>query len=159
MVLGDDTPEEPDLGVTVTFTVGLGEGATVGVPEHATIAAVTQPERQTSASRFSRQPSLSSRRAVAAASERRQGATRRATRSLTQFHMDGWFLPFPHGRISMPLTWALSLTVVNTMVIFPVPSGVAVNCSTTALFTAPAAATMSKLVSTCCPLILTLKIR
>jgi hypothetical protein len=32
---------------------------------------------------------------------------------LTAFHLDELVLLFPHDRISMPLTWALSLTVVN----------------------------------------------
>src|ERR1019366_8715105 len=62
-------------------------------------------------------------------------------------------------RISMPLTWALSLTVVKWIVNLPELSAGTVNCSTTALSAAPAAATMSKLVSTCLPLILTLKTR
>lgn len=49
----DDSPEEPELGVTFTFAVELGEVATVLSPaEQATIAVVTQPERQASASRF-----------------------------------------------------------------------------------------------------------
>jgi hypothetical protein len=52
-VVGDDSPEGPELGVTVNFAVELGEDATVLVPaEQATIAVVTQPERQASASRF-----------------------------------------------------------------------------------------------------------
>ena len=59
----------------------------------------------------------------------------------------------------MPLTWALSLTVVNWMVILPVLSAATVNCSTTALYSAPAVARMSKLVSTCLPLMVTLKMR
>lgn len=59
----------------------------------------------------------------------------------------------------MPLTWALSLTVTKEMVIFPVLSAVAVNCSTTALYSAPAVARMSKLVSTWLPLMMTLKVR
>jgi hypothetical protein len=52
VVLGDGSREGPEVGVTVTFAVELGEDAPVLVPEHATIAVVTQPERQTSASRF-----------------------------------------------------------------------------------------------------------
>jgi hypothetical protein len=88
VVAGDDTPEEPELGVAVAFAVGLGKRATADVPEHATIPAVTQPERKASASRFGRQPSFSSRRAAAAPGERRQGVTRRATtRSLMSFHI------------------------------------------------------------------------
>ncbi len=59
----------------------------------------------------------------------------------------------------MPLTWALSLTVMNWIVIFPLLSALAVNCSATALYSTPAVARMSKLVSTCCPLTLTLKMR
>ena len=60
---------------------------------------------------------------------------------------------------SMPLTWALSVTVVNWIVMFPPLAAVALNCSTTALYSAPVVATISKLVSTCWPLILTLKTR
>ena len=59
----------------------------------------------------------------------------------------------------MPLTWALSLTVVNWMVNVPLVGATAVNCSTTALYSPPAVAKMSKLVSTCVPSMETLKIR
>ena len=59
----------------------------------------------------------------------------------------------------MPLTWALSLTVTNWMVIAPLLGATAVNCSTTALYSPPAVAKMSKLVSTCVPLMRTLKMR
>ena len=48
----------------------------------------------------------------------------------------------------MPLTWALSLTVTNWMVIVPVLLAVAVNGSITAMYSPPAVAKMSKLVRT-----------
>ena len=59
----------------------------------------------------------------------------------------------------MPLTWALSLTVVNWMVNVPLVGATAVNCSTTALYSPPAVAKMSKLDSTCVPSMETLKVR
>ena len=68
-------------------------------------------------------------------------------------------LPSYAGVTSMPLTWALSLTVTNWMVIAPALLAVAVNDSATALYSPPAVAKMSKLVSTWVPLIRTLKVR
>src|SRR6266702_5138091 len=65
----------------------------------------------------------------------------------------------PYDSISMPLIWALSLTVTNCRLILPALSAGVVNCSTTALLAAPAVASMSKLVRTCCPLMMTLKVR
>src|SRR6266568_8049621 len=65
----------------------------------------------------------------------------------------------PYDNISMPLTWALSLTVLNCRVILPLASAGMANCSTTALFAAPAVASISKLVRTCCPLMMTLNVR
>ena len=65
----------------------------------------------------------------------------------------------PLGVISMPLTWALSLTVTNWMVTAPALLAVAVNDSATALNSPPAVAKMSKLVSTWVPLMRTLKVR
>ena len=59
----------------------------------------------------------------------------------------------------MPLTWALSLTVTNWMVIVPVLLAVAVNDSATALYSPPAVAKMSKLVRTWLLLMRTLKVR
>ena len=59
----------------------------------------------------------------------------------------------------MPLTWALSLTVTNWMVIAPALLAVAVNDSAAALNSPPAVAKMSKLVRTCVPLMRTLKVR
>src|SRR5580698_6877765 len=70
-----------------------------------------------------------------------------------------WLSAAHPGRISMPLTWALSLTVTNWMVIVPVLDAVAVNGSITAMYSPPAAAKMSKSVSTWVPLISTLKVR
>src|SRR5260370_6496190 len=67
--------------------------------------------------------------------------------------------PPPGPRTSMPLIRALSVTVVKTRLIWPLALAVAVNCSITALFIAPAVAKMSKLVSTCVPLLDTLKMR
>ncbi len=58
----------------------------------------------------------------------------------------------------MPLTWALSLTDTNWMVTAPALLAVAVNDSATALNSPPAVAKMSKLVSTCVPLMRTLKV-
>ncbi len=54
----------------------------------------------------------------------------------------------PAGMISIPLIWALSLTVTNWMVMVPVLVAVAVNGSITAMYSPPAVAKMSKLVST-----------
>ena len=68
-------------------------------------------------------------------------------------------VPPPAGEISMPLTWALSLTVTNWMVIVPLLLAVAVNGSSTALNSPPAVAKMSKLVSTWLLLMRTLKVR
>ena len=60
---------------------------------------------------------------------------------------------------SMALTFALSFTVVKAIVILPLASAVALNDWTFALFAPPAVAKMSKLLSTCWPLMLTLKRR
>ena len=68
-------------------------------------------------------------------------------------------VPPPAGETSMPLTWALSLTVTNWMVIAPALLAVAVNDSATPLNSPPAVAKMSKLVSTWVPLMRTLKVR
>src|SRR3984885_6153683 len=68
-------------------------------------------------------------------------------------------VPPPAGEISMPLTWALSLTVTNWMEIVPLLLAVAVNGSSTALNSPPAVAKMSKLVRTWLPLMRTLKVR
>src|SRR5580700_6409934 len=54
----------------------------------------------------------------------------------------------PLGKTSMPLTWALSLTVTNWMVTVPVLLAVAVNGSITPMYSPPAVAKMSKLVRT-----------
>src|SRR5215470_1096425 len=61
--------------------------------------------------------------------------------------------------ISIPLTRELSFTVVNWITYWPLALAFAVNCSMIALFLAPAAAKISKLLNTCVPLMLTLKIR
>src|SRR5260370_32836940 len=61
--------------------------------------------------------------------------------------------------ISIPLDLALSLTVTYWITNWPLGFAFALNCSTIALFLAPAAAIMSKLVSTCVPLIKTLNTR
>src|SRR5260221_10471438 len=60
---------------------------------------------------------------------------------------------------SRPFTWALSLTVVNWMVIVPVVEAVALNGSISAISAPPAVAKMSKLLSTWLALMLTLKAR
>src|SRR5262250_780555 len=60
---------------------------------------------------------------------------------------------------SIPLTSELSFTEVNLITYCPLELALAVNCSITALFLAPAVAKMSKLVSTCVPLMVTLNIR
>src|SRR5207253_2428288 len=62
-------------------------------------------------------------------------------------------------RISKPLNLASSKTVIKVTTIWPPLSATAVNSLTTALFLPPAAATMSKLLSTWLPLICTLKSR
>src|SRR5215472_3468966 len=59
---------------------------------------------------------------------------------------------------SIPLTRELLTTDVNWITYCPLEFAVSVNCSITALFSAPAAAKMSKLVRTCVPLMLTLKV-
>src|SRR5579875_210102 len=60
---------------------------------------------------------------------------------------------------SMPLTCALSVTVTNWIVTAPLLLAVVLNCSTTALYSPPAVAKMSKFVNTCTPFITTLKTR
>ena len=59
----------------------------------------------------------------------------------------------------MPLISALFVVDVNLIVICPLASAVAVNCWMLAMFCPPDAATMSKFVSTCVPLMLTLNTR
>ena len=49
-------------------------------------------------------------------------------------------VPPPAGVISMPLTWALSLTVTNWIVTAPALLAVAVNDSATPLYSPPAVA-------------------
>src|SRR5215831_7564322 len=61
--------------------------------------------------------------------------------------------------ISIPLTSARSFVGVNVITNWPLELALAVNCSITALFCAPAVAKISKLVSTCVPLMLTLNTR
>src|SRR5260370_33716986 len=61
--------------------------------------------------------------------------------------------------ISIPLTSELSFTVVNRITYWPLELAFTVNCSTIALFLAPAAAKISKLVNTCVPLMVTLNTR
>src|SRR5215510_5029757 len=61
--------------------------------------------------------------------------------------------------ISIPLTRELSLTLVNWITYWPLELAFTVNCWMIALFLAPAAAKISKLVSTCVPLMVTLKMR
>src|SRR5215831_17046622 len=61
--------------------------------------------------------------------------------------------------ISIPLTRELSLTVVNWITYWPLELAFTVNCWMIALFLAPATAKISKLVSTCVPLMVTLKMR
>src|SRR5215831_15669228 len=61
--------------------------------------------------------------------------------------------------ISIALTSARSLVGVNVITNWPLELALAVNCSITALFIAPAAAKISKFVNTLVPLMLTLKIR
>src|SRR5260370_9313113 len=64
------------------------------------------------------------------------------------------------GIISMPLIFGASaVATVKEMPIVPVPVAFVVNCCTVALLAAPAVAMMSKLVSTCVPLIETLNLR
>src|SRR5712691_1121611 len=60
---------------------------------------------------------------------------------------------------SIPLINELLTTEVNVITYWPVELAFSVNCSMTALFLAPAAAKISKLVNTCVPLMLTLKVR
>src|SRR5579872_3593102 len=60
--------------------------------------------------------------------------------------------------ISTPLTRDWLITEVNWIAYCPLEFAVSVNCSTMALFCAPAAAKISKLVNTCAPLMLTLKV-
>src|SRR5581483_1984767 len=67
--------------------------------------------------------------------------------------------PDPPDRISMPLTWALSFTAANWRVIVPPLGTVTENCETTALYSPPAAAKISKLVSTWVPSMNTLNTR
>ena len=59
----------------------------------------------------------------------------------------------------MPETFALSFTFVNLMTTCPLPLAVAANCWTSAMFFPPASLKMSKLLSTCVPLIDTLNSR
>src|SRR5207245_5679239 len=68
-------------------------------------------------------------------------------------------LQLPLLVISMPLALALSVTVTYWITNWPLEFALALNCSTIALFLAPAAAMMSKLVSTWVPLIKTLNTR
>src|SRR5260370_17265030 len=60
---------------------------------------------------------------------------------------------------SIPLTRDLSFTVVNVIEYWLLLFAFTVNCLMTALFLAPAAAKISKLVSTGVPFMVTLKIR
>src|SRR3569833_1820693 len=60
---------------------------------------------------------------------------------------------------TIPLTSALSTTVVKAIIIWPLEFAAALNCWTFALNSPPAAAKMSKFVSTWLPLIETLKVR
>src|ERR1700677_76010 len=91
--------------------------------------------------------------------EQRRSAARRRARMLARYLRAGWLSAGHDGRISMPLTWALSLTVTNWMVMVPVLDAVAVNGSITAMYSPPAVAKMSKSVRTWVPLIRTLKVR
>ena len=59
----------------------------------------------------------------------------------------------------MPLMSALFVTDVNVITICPLAFAVAVNCWMLAMFSPPEAFTMSKFVSTCVPLMLTLNTR
>src|SRR5260370_5472419 len=67
--------------------------------------------------------------------------------------------PAPAAITSMPLTSALSVTVVNLITYWPLASAATSNSLITALLAAPAAAKISKLASTCVPLIETLNTR
>src|ERR1035441_5250651 len=68
-------------------------------------------------------------------------------------------LPVAGARTAIPLMSARSTTEVNTITIWPEALAVAVNVSSIALSSPPAAANISKLVSTAVPLMLTLKTR
>src|SRR5260370_14153473 len=61
--------------------------------------------------------------------------------------------------VSIPVASELSFVVVNRIAYGPLELAVTVNCSTIALFLAPAAAKISKLVNTCVPLMVTLNTR
>src|SRR5258707_15370864 len=71
----------------------------------------------------------------------------------TNFYLSGCYWT------SIPLNREVLTTEVNVTTMLPVESAGSVNCSITALFFAPAAAKMSKLVNTGVPLMLTLKVR
>ena len=85
-------------------------------------------------------------------------AAHRGVLVLTRRYLRSSWLPAHAGETSMPLTWALSLTVTNWMVIAPALLAVAVNDSATPLNSPPAVAKMSKLVSTWVPLMRTLNV-
>jgi len=59
----------------------------------------------------------------------------------------------------MPLISALFVTDVNVITYWPLEFAASVNCWMLAMFCPPDAATMSKFVSTCVPLIVTLNTR